>query len=220
MLKVSEIVNVTNANIINGKEDIEIEKFNISYRNHYENDFYIPIFWREDRHKYIINAVKKGAVGYMISSSCEEYESIINESKHINPNITILQVEEINDAIYQMAMYKRERHINITIIAVTGSVGKTSTCEMISSIIKQEKKNLSDTGNNNTKPLLSWLMLDIEDYEIAILEAGIARKNVMEPLSKLLKPSIVVINNIGTAHIENLGSKQDILQGNEGHRYD
>ena len=51
-------------------------------------------------------------------------------------------------------------------VAITGSVGKTSTTEMIASIIREEKKVLSDTGNNNTRPLLSWLMLDIEDYEI------------------------------------------------------
>jgi len=65
-----------------------------------------------------------------------------------------------------LAEYKRRENINIPVIAVTGSVGKTSTTEMISSILKEQKKVLSDKGNNNTKPLLSWLMLDIEDYEI------------------------------------------------------
>lgn len=212
MFEIRKIKEITNASIINGNENTNIEKFNISYKNHNKDDFYIPIFWREDRHKYIIEAVKANAIGYIISSQYDEKDKIIQESIEINPNIIILQVEDVNEAIYKLAEYKRRENINIPVIAVAGSVGKTSTTEMISSILKEQKKVLSDKGNNNTKPLLSWLMLDIEDYEISVLEAGIARKNTMEPISELLIPSIVIINNIGTAHIENFGSKESILE--------
>lgn len=212
MFTIKEIKNITHAQIIKGKESTEIEKFNISSKKHYKDEFYIPIFWREDRQRYIIEAVKSGAIGYIISRKYEQKDKVIQESIKINSNIIILQVEDINEAIYQMAMYKKNQNIDIPIIAVTGSVGKTSICEMISSIIKEEKKVLSDNGNNNTRPLLSWLMLDIEDYEIAVLEVGIGRKNMMEPISRLLCPSIAVINNIGTAHIGKLGSKENILK--------
>lgn len=212
MFSIKEIKDITNALVINGNENIIIEKFNVSIKNHYKNDFYIPIFWKEDRQKYIIEAVKLEAIGFMVSSQYEEKDKIIQESIKINPNIIILQVEDINNAIYEMANYKRIKHIDVPIIAVTGSVGKTSITAMISSIIREEKKVLTDTGNNNVKPLLSWLMLDIEDYEIAVLEVGIGSKNVMEPISKLLRPSIVVINNIGTSHIEKLKSQQGILE--------
>lgn len=212
MFIVKEIKKITNAKLINGIETCKIEKFNVSAKNHYKNEFYIPIFWREDRQQYIMDAVKSGAIGYIISKNYEREKEIIRESIKINPNIIILEVEDINESIYEMAMYKRNENINIPIIAVTGSVGKTSTCEMIASIIRKEKHVLADSGNNNVKQLLSWLLLDIEDYEIAVLEAGIGRKDVMEPISKLLMPSIAVINNIGTAHIEKLGSKENILK--------
>ena len=209
MLKIKEIMN---GKIINGKEDIEIAGYNISTNRHFRNEFYIPIFWREDRHKYIIDAVREGASGYMISSSYEKFEEIINESKKINPNITIYQVENVNETLLKMAENNRNKHIDIPIIAVTGSVGKTTTTYMINTIINQEKKSLSDSQNNNTKILLSLLLLHLDDYDIATLEVGIARKNTMEPISKLLQPSIVVINNIGTAHIGNIGSKEEILK--------
>lgn len=111
-----------------------------------------------------------------------------------------------------MGKYNRQKNIHIPVIAVTGSVGKTSTCEMIASILKQERKVFSDNRNNNTRLLLSLLLLDIDNYDIAVLEAGIASKGKMEPISELLEPSIVVINNIGTAHIGNLGSKENILK--------
>ena len=213
MFKIKEILEITNGTLINGDMDNIATKFNISSKNHYENEFYIPITWREvDRQQYIINAVNMGAKGYLISNSYEKNDEIIAESIRINPNIIIIQVENINTAIYQMASYKRNKVINNPVVAITGSVGKTSTTEMISSIIREEKNVLSDRGNNNAASLLSWIMLDIDDYEMAVLEAGMASKNVMEPISELLKPSIVVINNIGTSHIGNLGSKEEILE--------
>ena len=203
MLKIKEIMN---GKIINGKEDIEIAGYNISTNRHFRNEFYIPIFWREDRHKYIIDAVREGASGYMISSSYEKFEEIINESKKINPNITIYQVENVNETLLKMAENNRNKHIDIPIIAVTGSVGKTTTTYMINTIINQEKKSLSDSQNNNTKILLSLLLLHLDDYDIATLEVGIARKNTMEPISKLLQPWIVVIYNIGRTHLRKIRS--------------
>lgn len=212
MFTINEIEKITDAVISNGDVDKNINKFNISVKNHFKDELYIPIFWREDRHKYIIDSVKDGAIGYMISTNFDGYKKIIAESKILNPQIIILEVADVNDSIYKMASYLRKKYANIPIISVTGSVGKTSTCNIISGIIRKEKRVLSDVGNNNTKPLLSYLMLDIEDYEIAVLEAGISDKNIMEPISTLLEPSIVVINNIGTAHIERLGSKKEILE--------
>lgn len=212
MFNIKEIINITKAKIINGKEDIEIKEFSISKNSWKLNSFYIPINFRGDRQKYILKAVENGIMGFMISSSYEDYKNTINQALEINPNILIIEVEDINNAIYALANFIRQKNINMPIIAVTGSVGKTSTCEMISCILKTEKKVYSDNGNNNTKELLSYLMLNIEGYDIAVLEAGVAREGKMEPISQLLLPSICVINNIGTSHIGNFGSRENILK--------
>lgn len=212
MLTINEIQKITNAKIINGDKNAELKDFNISCTKHFNKEFYLPVSLHTDRHQYIIDAVKMGAIGFMISSACENYKDIIENSLQINPTLIILEVENVNEALYKMGKYNRTKHINIPVIAVTGSVGKTSTCEMIASILKQERKTFSDTRNNNTRLLLSLLLLDIDEYDIAVLEAGIANKNKMEPISELLEPSIVVVNNIGTAHIGNLGSKETILK--------
>ncbi len=211
MLTVNEIKKIANAEIINGTDNTELKDFNISCTNHFNGAFYLPVFLHTDRHQYILNAVENGAIGFMISSSCNNYENIIKESIKINPHIIILKVDNVNNALYAMGKYNRQKNIHIPIIAVTGSVGKTSTCEMIGSILKKERKTFSDNRNNNTRLLLSLLLLDIDSYDIAVLEAGIASKGKMEPISELLQPSIVVINNIGTAHIGNLGSQENIL---------
>lgn len=214
MLTVRKIKEITDAQMINGEEaiELEIERFSISKKNHSEGDFYIPVFVKEDRHQYIMDAVRQGAIGFMISKSYEEYQEVIKESIEINSNIVIMQVDNINEAIYKMATYVRQENVTIPIVAVTGSVGKTSTCNMIASVLKEQRKTFYDTGNNNTKPLLSWLMLNMEEDEIAVLEVGIGSKGAMEPIAKLLQPSIAVISNIGTAHIGNLGSQENILK--------
>lgn len=212
MLTINEIKKITNAIQINGDSNVSISKFSVRRNRHYEGDFYIPIFWREDRQVYIMDAVKAGAIGYIISKNYENKDKIISESIKINSNIIILEVDDINEAIFKMAEFKRNQRIDMPIIAVTGSVGKTTTTAMISSIIKEEKNVFYDNGNNNSKPLIAWLMLDFEDYEMAVFEAGMGSKNCMQPISDLLKPSIVVINNIGTSHIGNLGSKEEILE--------
>ncbi|MFR0822644.1 MAG: UDP-N-acetylmuramoyl-tripeptide--D-alanyl-D-alanine ligase [Clostridia bacterium] len=213
MYTLKEIAKITEGKILKGDAQTSITEFSIRRKEHCKGAFYIPIFCNEDRQQYIIDAVKAGATGYMISNKYDRKEDIIEESLDINPEIMILEVENINQAIYQMASMSREQNKTIPIIAVTGSVGKTSICAMLTSILKQEKVVLSDEGNNhNTKVLLSHLLLDIQNYEIAVLEAGIASKNAMEPIAKLLEPSIAVINNIGTAHIGNLGSRENILK--------
>lgn len=215
MLTIDEIKEITNGKIINGNKETKIDKYCVSRDKHHKNEFFIPVTFRGDRQQYILDAVNAGAIGFMISPSFENYDYVIKKSLELNPNLCIIEVPNINDAIYSLGMYIRNKNIDIPIIAVTGSVGKTSTCEMISSILKQEKNVLSDTGNNNTNVFLSWLLLEYDKNnkkDIAVLEAGMGSKNTISPISKLLQPSICVINNIGTAHIEKLGSKENILK--------
>ena len=211
MFKVKEILEITKGKLVNGNEDEIIKDYNVSNKKWREGAFYIPINFRGDRQKYILDAVKSNVKGFMISNFYDKYEETIRQALEINPNILIIEVENINDKIYDLALYARNKNMNVPIIAVTGSVGKTSTTEIIETILKTEKKTFSDNGNNNTKELLSRLMLYIEENDIAVLEAGVAIKGNMEPISKLLVPSICVINNIGTSHIGNFGSKENIL---------
>lgn len=213
MLNIKNIIDITSARIINGDENTIIEKFSISKMKHNKDEFYIPIFWREDRQKYIMEAVKAGANGFMINEDYEEKNEVIEQAMKINSSIIILEVKNVTEAIIEIAYYNRQKNIEMPIIAVTGSVGKSSTCEMIASILKEEKKVLKDNGgNNNTEPLLAFLMLDMDEFDIGVLEVGMGRRGTIEPVSELLIPSVVVINNIGTAHIQNFGSGEEILK--------
>lgn len=129
-------------------------------------------------------------------------------AQEINYSICIIEVESVNNAIYKLGIKCREDNIEKSIIAVTGSVGKTTLCSIISQVLKTEIKLLQDfkNENNNTESHISLSYLFLDDYDMAVTEIGIS------DLSKLVKPSITVINSIGTSHINKLKSKENILK--------
>lgn len=150
----------------------------------------------------------------MIGKNSESKKEIEKLAQEINPNICIIEVESVNDAIYKLGIKCRENNIQKPIIAVTGSVGKTTLCSMISQVLKTEIKLLHDfkNENNNTASHISLSYLFFDDYDMAVTEIGISDFGKMSDLSKLVKPSIAVINSIGTAHINKLKSKENILK--------
>lgn len=206
----------TNGKIINGK-NITINNFSVNKKviQNIKDYFFIPIiFKKENREKYILEHIRNDCIGFMINRNSEEREKIEKEAKEINPNICIIEVEDVNKSLYQLAQKCRQKNINKPVVAVTGSVGKTTICSLISQILATEINLLYDFNNDNknTDSLISLLYLNFDNYDMAVTEIGIANFNRMQPISKLVKPSIAVINSIGTAHINNLKSKENILQ--------
>lgn len=212
MLYIKDIVRLTNGKILAGELDILIQRYSIHIHFDMKENFYFPITYKgENREKYIIEAVQKGICGYVISRKCMNKEKIIDTTKMINPNINIIEVDEINQALINLASYCRNQNFNKTIIGVTGSVGKTSTCEFIANVLNEEEKVQYSLRNENTYLNLARLLLELCDYEKAIYEFGIARPGNMELMSKLVKPDICVITNIGTAHLGNFKSEEVLL---------
>lgn len=216
MLTLKQMADYTNGNIICGNKDIVINEFSLLKDNtRYENYFYIPITFKGiNREHFILDHVRNKCIGFMISKNNQEKEEIEEKAKKINPNICILEVDSVNNALYELGKLYRERNINKPIIAVTGSVGKTTLCSLISKVLSTEKKVLHDFNNenNNTKSHISLSYLYLDNYEMAVTEVGISDFRMMSTLSELIKPSIAVINFIGTAHLNNFLSKENILK--------
>ena len=206
-LKVEDILKVTNGKLIIGNEKLECENFSKDTRSIQKGDTYIAIkgekfdgniFWKE--------AFKNGADCIII----QDIEFSDEELKEFE-NKTIIKVEDTMQALYKIASYKREIN-NIPVVAITGSVGKTSTKDMISSVVSQKYKTLKTIGNNNNNIGLPFTILRLKDEEIMILEMGMNHFGEIHLLSNIAKPNICVITNIGTSHIGNLGSKENILK--------
>lgn len=208
-LTIENILNCTNGKLIIGDKTKKCTNFSKDTRTIQKGDTYIglkgenfdgSLFWKE--------AFDKGADTVIIYKMDLEKEEI---QKYHHKNI--IQVEDTTLALCQMASYKRDQYKNkLKVIGVTGSVGKTSTKDMIASILSQKYKTLKTEGNNNNNIGLPLTILRLKDEEVAVIEMGMNHLGEISFLTKMAKPDIAVITNIGTSHIGNLGSRENILK--------
>ena len=190
-MKLSEINNILKGKI---NKDVSFNKIKMNSKNITTNDVFLAI---NKGHNYIDEAINNGAVG-IISEYDLDYPSI--------------KVDNSILALGKIANYIRNLY-DIPLIAITGSVGKTTTKELIYSVLSKKYKVLKSekNKNNNIGCPLTLLNLD-ETYDIIVLEFGMNHFNEISYLSKICNPDYAIITNIGTAHIGNLGSKKNILK--------
>ena len=154
---------------------------------------------RVDGHRFIPMTVEQGAVCVL----CEDAPQI---------DVPYIQVESTLVALKGIAEYYRSL-FSIPFIGVTGSVGKTSTKELISSVLSQKYHVHKTSGNFNNELGVPLTLFGLEeDHEAAVIEMGISGFGEMTRLSKMVRPDISVITNIGCCHLENLGDRDGVLK--------
>ena len=155
---------------------------------------------RVDGHDFINSAFDKGASAVL----CEKVPE--------NPKGPYILVEDSLLALRQLATCYRMQ-LDIKVVGITGSVGKTSTKEFVSSVLSQKYKVLKTEGNFNNEIGLPLTVLRLRsEHEIAVLEMGINHFGEMHRLSEIAKPDIILITNIGDSHLEYLGSREGVLK--------
>jgi UDP-N-acetylmuramoyl-tripeptide--D-alanyl-D-alanine ligase len=182
--------------------------FSIDSRDIKPGDIFVALKGVDhDGHEFVAQALKNGASGAIIAESKKD---ILNTIKNLETKL-ILLVKDPLEALVQLAASWRAQ-FNYPVIAITGSVGKTSTKELLSQIMAVAGKNyLASYGNQNTKIGLALNMLRMKkEHELAIFELGISRRGEMSELSNLLRPTSAAITNIGHQHMDGLGSLSDI----------
>lgn len=206
-MKVKEILKVTKGKMLFGNEELEVENFSKDTRTIQKGDIYIGIKGEKfDGSNFLNQALDAGATAVIISNI-----QISKEEKEKYKDKTIIQVEDTFEALYEIAKYKRSLY-NIPVIAVTGSVGKTSTKDIIASVVSQKYKTLKTEGNNNNNIGLPLTILKLKDHEALVVEMGMNHFGEISLLTNIAKPTLAVITNIGTSHIGNLGSRENILK--------
>ena len=155
---------------------------------------------RVDGHNFISQVFEKGA-------AC-----VLSEQELENPAGPYIKVASTTEAMKKLAQFYRQG-LDIKVVGITGSVGKTSTKEMIASVVAQKYKVWKTAGNFNNEIGLPLTIFGIrEEHEVAVLEMGISDFNEMHRLATIANPDICVITNIGLCHLENLGSRDGILK--------
>lgn len=162
---------------------------------------FIPIKGaRVDGHTFIPQVMESGAL-------CCLSETILENADH-----PYILVESCKAALKAIAEHYRTA-LGIKVVGITGSVGKTSTKEMIASVLSKKYKVLKTEGNFNNEIGLPLTIFNIrEEHEIAVLEMGISNFGEMHRLAKMARPDIFVMTNIGCCHLENLGDRDGILK--------
>ena len=206
-MKIKDILKVTNGKMLIGDENLVCDSFSKDTRTIQNGDIYIGIKGENfDGNKFWKQALDNGAVGVIIQDvevSTEELEAYKDK--------TVIKVEDTLKALYEIAKYKRSLY-DIPVVAITGSVGKTSTKDIIASVVSTQYKTLKTEGNNNNNIGLPLTILKLKDHEALVVEMGMNHFGEISLLTDIAKPTLAVITNIGTSHIGNLGSRENILK--------
>ena len=159
---------------------------------------------RMDGHNYIASAAGNGA-------DCILAEQVPEGAMQALPDgCAVIFVPDTLAALGQIGRWYKNR-THPAVVAVTGSVGKTTTKQMIHAVLSHDFPTLKTEGNYNNEIGLPLTLLRLEDtHKIAVLEAGMNHAGELSRLSHICEPDIAVITNIGTSHIENLGSREGI----------
>lgn len=155
---------------------------------------------RQDGHSYIPVVAELGALG------------VICEREPQTCRVPYILVDDSLTAFRRIAAFYRQQ-LSIPVIGITGSVGKTSTKEFIASVLSQKYRVCKTQKNFNNEIGLPMTVLSVQpEDEVAVLEMGISDFGEMTRLSEIARPDYCVITNIGQCHLENLGSREGILQ--------
>lgn len=168
-----------------------------------KNNLFIPLIGEKvNGHQYAQMAIEKGA-------SCILWNE---EEPNVPENICVLKVKDTLQAFQQLAhAYWQQCHYKT--IAITGSNGKTSTKDLIAGVLSAKYKIEKTQGNHNNEIGVPYTLLSFdEDIDIGIVEMGMENLHEIEDLCKIVTPDIAVITNVGTAHLENLGSMENIAK--------
>ncbi|MCR5295745.1 MAG: UDP-N-acetylmuramoyl-tripeptide--D-alanyl-D-alanine ligase [Lachnospiraceae bacterium] len=161
---------------------------------------YIPMKGQRDGHDFIPAAMKAGAM------------LTLTEREEAAAGFPRILVGQCGEAIQRIAEFYRKQ-FPIPVVGISGSVGKTSTKEMIASVLSQKYKVLKTEGNFNNNLGLPLTVFNLRpEHEIAVLEMGISHFGEMTDLARTARPDTMVITNIGTCHLEFLGDRDGVFR--------
>lgn len=153
-----------------------------------------------DGHHFIPQAMEKGATGALV------------EKGRVVPGIPCIEVDDTLLGYQQLARYHRRRY-HIPVVAITGSSGKTTTKDMVAAVLGSTYNVLKTEKNFNNEIGLPKTLLQLTDeHQACVVEMGMRGLGQIEELALIAEPTVGIITNVGTSHIELLGSREGIAQ--------
>ncbi|SHH38065.1 UDP-N-acetylmuramoyl-tripeptide--D-alanyl-D-alanine ligase [Clostridium grantii] len=158
-----------------------------------------------DANEFVIDSSKKGAKLCIIDNLCFSL-------KEVAENTSIILVKDSKKALLDLAEYYRTK-LNIKVIGITGSTGKTSTKDILAAMLSEKFKVFKTKGNFNNEIGLPLMIFQLNDsYDVAVLEMGMSGFGEINNLARVARPDLAIITNIGVSHIEHLKTRENILK--------
>lgn len=203
-MTLGEILQATGGTLLGTLVDLDtaIEAVDTDSRAITEGSLFVPLAGeRFDGHAYIGAALESGAAGTLTDHELADYR----------PDKCYILVPDTMLALGDLAAYYRSK-FDVKIIAVTGSVGKTTCKDMTAAVLSQKFRTLKTDGNfNNNIGVPKTLFRLTHEHQVAVVEMGMNHIGEIDYLTRIARPDAAILTNIGDAHIENLGSRENTL---------
>ncbi|MDO5416723.1 MAG: UDP-N-acetylmuramoyl-tripeptide--D-alanyl-D-alanine ligase [Lachnospiraceae bacterium] len=205
-MTVRMIAEAAGGRLLCGNPDAPIEHISIDSRTMKGNDLFVPLIGEKvDAHRFIGQAFQAGAKAVLTSEHEEADPSIDGDGAY-----AWIQVEDTKAALQSIGSWYRDR-LTLPLIGVTGSVGKTTTREMIAAALSAGYRTYKTPGNSNSQVGVPITISEISSGdEIGVIELGVSEPGEMHRIAMVAKVDQAVMTNIGIAHIEQLGSQANI----------
>ncbi len=207
MFTIKDILGATKGRLLSGREDDIIRRLSTDTRRIKGGELFVAIKGqRFDGHNFILDAVSRGAGGVLVQDGC------IANPKFKIPDVAFVSVADSVKALGGIAHCHRSR-FNIPLIGITGSNGKTTTKEMIAAILGKKFDTLKNFGteNNHIGVPLTLMRLNSK-HKIAVLEMGTNHLGEIGRLSRIARPTVAVITNIGPAHLKYFNDTETVFK--------
>jgi UDP-N-acetylmuramoyl-tripeptide--D-alanyl-D-alanine ligase len=205
----AEILEATKGDLLCGDIKHTFEGVSIDSRIISANELFIAIKGNVyDGHSFASDVISSGVRGLIISKDkvCDPAGTDWQDK-----GIVCVKVNDTTKALGDLGSFNRMR-TDVSVVAITGSNGKTTTREMTASVVSTRYKTLSSKGNFNNEIGLPLTLLDLKNsHQWAVLELGMNRPGEIDRLGEICIPDIGVITNIGFAHLEGLGSIEGVM---------
>ncbi len=216
LLNLNEILSAVNGSFVGNeknKAEFGFSSVTTDSRNVSKESLFVPLIGQnQDGHKYIPSAVEKGASVVFVAEN--EYNSeperynLLAENKS---SLSFIVVQDTLKALQDAAAAYVQKFPSLIKVGITGSSGKTTTKEMVVSVLRQKFNVVYTQGNFNSETGLPLSVFNIRaEHEVGVFEMGMNRKDEIGEIAAVLKPEYALITNIGTAHIGILGSRKNI----------